>query len=71
MDSALPHPDQGRHTAADGGAVMTFWDHLDELRTVLLRVIALTAVAAVAAFLLKDELKRSYCGHRRKGDDAQ
>lgn len=56
MDSALPHPDQGRQTAADGGAVMTFWDHLDELRTVLLRVIALTAVAAVAAFLLKDEL---------------
>lgn len=56
MDSSLPHPDYGSQPAGDGGAVMTFWDHLDELRTVLLRVIALTAVATAVAFLFKEEL---------------
>ena len=35
---------------------MTFWDHLDELRSVIIRVLVVTAVAAVVAFCLKDEL---------------
>lgn len=35
---------------------MTFWDHIDELRSVLIRIVAITAVAAVVAFCLKDEL---------------
>jgi len=39
---------------ANGG--MTFWDHLDELRTVIIRVLVLTMLAAVVAFCLKDEL---------------
>ena len=37
-------------------AGMTFWDHLDELRSVLIRIIVLTVLAAVVAFCLKDEL---------------
>jgi sec-independent protein translocase protein TatC len=35
---------------------MTFWDHLDELRAVLLRILAITAVAATVAFCMKEEL---------------
>lgn len=35
---------------------MTFWDHLDELRGVLLRSALLAMVFAVAAFCLKDAL---------------
>lgn len=35
---------------------MTFWDHLDELRTVIIRILFVTVVAAVVAFCLKDEL---------------
>ena len=35
---------------------MTFWDHLDELRGVILRVLLAVTVFAVAAFCLKDEL---------------
>ena len=35
---------------------MTFWDHLDELRSVLIRIIVLTLLAAIVAFCLKDEL---------------
>ena len=35
---------------------MTFWDHLDELRMVLLRCLAVTAVAACLAFVFKDEV---------------
>ena len=37
---------------------MTFWDHLDELRSVLLRIVAITAVAAVVAFTMKEDLFR-------------
>ena len=33
---------------------MTFWDHLDELRSVIIRILVITAVAAVVAFVLKD-----------------
>ena len=35
---------------------MTFWDHLDELRSVIIRVLVVTGLAAVVAFCLKDEL---------------
>ena len=35
---------------------MTFWDHLDELRGVIIRMLLVTAVAAVVAFCLKEEL---------------
>lgn len=35
---------------------LTFWDHLDELRAVLIRIFVITALAAVAVFYLKDEL---------------
>ena len=35
---------------------MTFWDHLDELRGVIVRALLVTAVAAVGAFCLKEPL---------------
>ncbi len=35
---------------------LTFWDHLDELRAVLIRILVITAIAAVASFCLKEEL---------------
>ena len=35
---------------------LTFWDHLDELRSVFIRILVVTAAAAVVAFCLKDEL---------------
>ncbi|MBQ9641881.1 MAG: twin-arginine translocase subunit TatC [Bacteroidaceae bacterium] len=35
---------------------MTFWDHLDELRSVLLRCLAVVAVVACLAFAFKDEV---------------
>ena len=35
---------------------MTFWDHLEELRRVLLRCIAVVALFAVLAFVFKDEV---------------
>lgn len=34
----------------------TFWDHLDELRGCLIRIISITAVMAAVAFCMKDEL---------------
>ena len=39
---------------AQGG--MTFWGHLDELRTVIVRALVVTAVAAAVAFCMKEEL---------------
>ena len=41
---------------AGSGSGMTFWDHLDELRSVIIRILVITVVAAVVAFFLKDEL---------------
>ena len=38
------------------GSTMTFWDHLDELRAVIIRALLVTILAAVVAFCLKDEL---------------
>ena len=35
---------------------MTFWDHLEELRRVLLRCIVVVAVFAILAFFFKDEV---------------
>ena len=35
---------------------MTFWDHLDELRSVIVRVVVVTVVAAAVAFCLKETL---------------
>ena len=35
---------------------MTFWDHLDELRGVIIRALLVTVVAAGVAFCLKEEL---------------
>ena len=35
---------------------MTFWDHLDELRGVIIRMLVVAAVGAAVAFCLKDEL---------------
>lgn len=35
---------------------MTFWDHLDELRGVIIKALVVTAVAAAVAFCLKEEL---------------
>ena len=38
------------------GEGLTFWDHLDELRSVLIRILVVTALAAAVAFCLKNEL---------------
>ena len=37
-------------------APMTFWDHLDELRSVIIRALVVTVVAAAVAFCLKEQL---------------
>ena len=37
-------------------AEMTFWDHLDDLRSSLIRIAVVTAVCGIAAFVMKDEL---------------
>ena len=47
----------GMPSAGGGdGSTMTFWDHLDELRSVIIRILVITALAAAVAFCLKDEL---------------
>ncbi len=47
----------GMPSAGGGdGSAMTFWDHLDELRSVIIRILVITALAAAVAFCLKDEL---------------
>lgn len=38
------------------GSVGTFWDHLDELRACLFRILGVTAFFGVAAFLFKETL---------------
>ena len=35
---------------------MTFWDHLDELRSVIIRILIVTGLVAVVAFCFKEEL---------------
>lgn len=39
-----------------GEGIATFWDHLDELRGCLIRIIAITTVMTVVAFCMKDTL---------------
>lgn len=41
---------------SESGQTMTFWDHLDELRGVIVRMLVVTMLAAVVAFVMKDEL---------------
>ena len=41
---------------AGNTSTMTFWDHLDELRKVIIRSLVITVVAAAVAFCLKEEL---------------
>ncbi len=36
--------------------VGTYWDHLDELRSVIIRILVITVLAAAVAFCLKNEL---------------
>ena len=36
--------------------VMTFWDHLDELRSVIIRSLVITVLAGAVAFCLKEQL---------------
>ena len=40
----------------EDGSAMTFWDHLDELRSIIIRILVITLLAAVVAFCLKDQL---------------
>lgn len=46
--------DIGKPVEPEG--ILTFWDHLDELRSVLIRILLVIAVAATIAFCLKEEL---------------
>jgi sec-independent protein translocase protein TatC len=39
-----------------GGQTATFWEHLDELRSCIIRSIVVVVVTAIAAFCLKDTL---------------
>lgn len=41
---------------SDTTPTMTFWDHLDELRKAIIHILAITAVTAVVAFCLKEQL---------------
>jgi sec-independent protein translocase protein TatC len=50
-DRRLSNPAEGRTDAQQ-----TFWDHLDELRMVIIRVLIVTAAAAGVAFCLKEEV---------------
>ena len=47
--SDTAHPEQT-------GEGLTFWDHLDELRSVIIRILVITVLAAIVAFCQKDEL---------------
>ena len=47
--SDTAHPEQT-------GEGLTFWDHLDELRSVIIRILVITVLSAIVAFCLKDEL---------------
>ena len=54
MRSLPTRQKERRRRMSDGS--MTFWDHLDELRAVIIRALVVTVVAAAVAFCLKDEL---------------
>ena len=40
----------------EGTKALTFWDHLDVLRSSLIRMAVAVCVLAIAAFVMKDEL---------------
>ena len=40
----------------DAQSEMSFWDHLDELRRVLMRIIVVTVAIALGVFMFKDEV---------------
>ena len=44
--------------AANDDKPMTFWDHLDALRDVILRVLAVAVVGFIVAFCFKEPLFR-------------
>lgn len=48
--------EKGDSTKTNDASNMTFWDHVDELRKVLFRIIIVTGVLMLAAFCFKDEL---------------
>lgn len=48
---------------------MTFWDHLDELRGVIVRCLAITILFMIVAFVFKDEVFAVVL--HPKGDDLQ
>ena len=54
---------------SEGGQepVQSFWEHLDELRSCLIRMAAVTVVCAVVAFLFKDEVFRIVLAPRDAG----
>lgn len=64
--------------STEGNGVTTFWDHLDELRACLIRVLAITALTAAVAFCMKDTLfsivlaphDSSFVTYRLLGTDA-
>ena len=43
-------------SVSDDSARMTFWDHLDALRAVLVKVVAVVVAFSIVAFLFKEEL---------------
>ena len=38
------------------GEGLTFWDHLDELRSVIIRILVISVLAGIVAFCLKEQL---------------
>lgn len=50
-------PESGAPDPAGGHKPMTFWDHLDELRSTLVRVALTTIVAMVASYALSDTIR--------------
>ena len=35
---------------------LSFWDHLDVLRAIIIRIVVVTVLCGIVAFLFKDEL---------------
>ncbi len=58
-EEKLPTDAVGNNVPAnteDAQSEMSFWDHLDELRRVLMRIILVTAVIGIGVFMFKDEV---------------
>lgn len=54
--STPPDPASGAPPGGDG-PVMTFWDHLEELRGTLLRIVITTCLALLACYALADPIR--------------